>query len=238
MTELENNLPKHIGIICDGNRRFARMLNEISWKGHEYGAKKVEEVLDWCTELGIKEVTLWLFSTENLRRPSEEVQVLFRIGEQMARDFMKNPKVHEHKVKLSVIGDISIFPQGLREAAKEALEMTQNYNGLKLNIAAGYGGRQEIMRAIKLVAQKVKEGKLEPEAITPEILEAHMYSANVRDVDLIIRTSGEFRTSGFLLWKSDYAEYYFSEKLWPEFEKADLIKALVSYSERKRRFGK
>jgi len=231
-------LPKHVGIICDGNRRFAHAIGEVVWMGHEHGAKKVEDVLDWCIELGIKEVTLWLFSVENLNRPKEEVDVLFRLGEKLARDFAKNPKVHEHKVGLKIIGDASIFPEDVQIAIKEALDATKDYDNFRLNIAAGYGGRQEIINAVQKIALLVKEGKIEPEQITPQLFEAHMYSAQVPDVDLVIRTSGEQRTSGFLMWKTDYAEYHFTEKYWPEFEKEDLIKALIAYSERRRRFGK
>ena len=229
---------RHIVIICDGNRRFAHALGEVVWMGHEYGAKKVEEVIDWCIELGVKEITLWLFSIENLKRTKEEVEILFKIGEKMVRDFMKNPKVHEHKVRLSTVGDVTVFPASLQATIKEATEMTKDHGGLKFNVAVGYSGREEIISAVKKIGQLVKDGAINPEEITKEVLEAHMYSASVPDVDLIIRTSGEQRTSGFLMWKSDYAEYYFCDKLWPEFEKEDLVRAIVDYSERKRRFGK
>ena len=238
MDDNSTAVPMHIGIICDGNRRFAHMLGEVVWMGHEYGAKKVEDVIDWCIELGVKEITLWLFSIENLKRTKEEVEILFKIGEKMTRDFIKNPQVHEHKVKLSTIGDVAVFPESLQATINEATEMTKEYGGLKFNVAVGYSGREEIISAVKKIGQLVKEGKINPEDITKEVLEAHMYSASVPDVDLVIRTSGEQRTSGFLMWKSDYAEYYFCEKLWPAFEKEDLIKAIVDYSERKRRFGK
>ena len=234
---MELTLPKHLGIICDGNRRFARTLGEVVWMGHEYGAKKIEDILDWCVEIGLKEITLWLFSTENLKRSKEELEALFRIGEKMARDFIKNPKVYKHKVKFNVIGDISIFPESLQAAIKDASDTTKSHEGLKLNIAAGYGGKQEILSAVRRIAALVKENKLTPENVTMEMLEAQMYSARVPDVDLVIRTSGEQRLSGFLLWKTDYAEYYFTEKYWPEFEKEDLLKALIEFSERKRRFG-
>ncbi|MBI4095920.1 MAG: di-trans,poly-cis-decaprenylcistransferase [DPANN group archaeon] len=238
MIELGNSIPRHIGIICDGNRRFAHALGEVVWMGHEYGAKKVEEVLDWCFELGVKEVTLWLFSAENLKRPKEELGELFRIGENMTREFIKNPKIHQHKVRLSVIGDTSIFPAGLQAGIRDALEATKDYSNLRFNIAAGYGGKAEIISAVQKVGELIKDGKINPADVTKELLEAHMYSADVADVDLVIRTSGEQRTSGFLMWKSDYAEYYFCEKFWPAFEKEDLIKAIMDYSERKRRFGK
>lgn len=232
------NIPKHIGVICDGNRRFARALGEDLWRGHEYGAEKIDEVLEWCNELGIKILTLWLFSTENLNRPEDEKQELFRIANQTAKRFVENPKTHGNKIKLNVIGDLTVFPKDIQEEVNKAMEATKNYDNFILNVAVGYGGKQEILNGVKRIAKLVAEGKLKPEEITKEVLEANMYSGMVPDVDLVIRTSGEQRTSGFLMWKTDYSEFYFTEKYWPEFEKEDLIKAIMSYAERHRRFGK
>jgi len=231
------NIPKHIGIICDGNRRFADTLGEELWKGHEYGSEKIDDVLEWCNELGIKMLTLWLFSTENFNRPENEKEELFRIAKETAKRFIENPKVHEIKIKLNVIGNLSLFPEDVQTEVNKAVDITKDYDGFLLNIAVGYGGKQEILDGIKRIIKLVSEGKLKPEEITKEILDANIYSSMVPNVDLVIRTSGEKRTSGFLIWKTDYAEYYFSEKFWPEFDKEDLIKALVEYNERKRRFG-
>ncbi|MFH0869352.1 MAG: polyprenyl diphosphate synthase [archaeon] len=235
---MELQLPQHVGIICDGNRRFARTLGDEAAKGHEYGADKIEDVLDWCHEIGIKTLTLWLFSTENFNRSPEELKGLFRIAEKTAHKFADDKRTHENKIKLGFIGDIEKFPDHVKNALSYALEKTKGYDNFHFNVAVGYGGKHEIINAVKKVAQLVKEGKLNPEDITKEVFELQMYSANVPEVDLVIRTSGEQRTSGFMLWKTDYAEYYFTEKYWPEFEKEDFINALVSYSERKRRFGK
>lgn len=231
-------LPRHVGIICDGNRRFAKTLGDEITKGHEYGADKIEEVLDWCREIGIKNLTLWLFSNENFNRTPEELDALFKLAEKTAHKFANDERTHKHRIKLHVVGDVEKFPDGVKEALNYALEKTKDYGNFQLNVAVGYGGKHEIVNAVKKIATLVKEGKLNPEDITKELFEMHLYSANIPDVDLVIRTSGEQRTSGFLIWKTDYAEYYFTEKYWPELEKEDFINALVSYSERKRRFGK
>ncbi len=228
--------PKHIGIIMDGNRRFAKMLGEQAWRGHIYGREKLEQVLDWCRELNIKTLTVWAFSKENFQRDPEEVSILMDCFEKGFVDLAKDERVHKHKIKLSIIGDMQMFPQKVRQAAQAALDATKDYSDFNFNVVMGYGGRQEIIDAANKVAEKIRAGQLEQ--INENIFESHLYSKDIPDVDLVIRTSGEFRTSGFLMWKSDYAEYYFCDKLWPEFEKEDLVKALVSYSERKRRFGK
>jgi len=235
---MEATIPKHIGIICDGNRRFAHTLGEIVWFGHERGANKIYDVLEWCKEMGVTSITLWLFSTENFSRSKEEVDTLFKIAEDFGYKFLKYKKTYENKVKFSFIGDISLFPENIQILIKEMEEKTKDHTGLKFNIAGGYGGKQEIIDAVKLIAKKIECGDLKSEQITKELFEAQMYSAQVPDVDLVIRTSGEQRTSGFLMWKTDYAEYFFSEKYWPEFTKEDFLKAIMAYSNRKRRYGK
>ena len=230
------NLPKHIGIIMDGNRRFATMLGEESWKGHFYGAEKVEEVLDWCRELNIKTLTVWAFSMENFSRAAEEVSVIMDIFVKYFNKFANDERVHKNKVQLKVVGNLGLFPKEVQAAAQDAMEKTKSHDRFEFNVVMGYGGRQEILDAAKKVADKLKSGEIMQ--VDKDVFESHLCSRDVPDVDLVIRTSGEQRTSGFLMWKSDYAEYYFCEKLWPEFEKQDLMKAIVYYSERKRRFGK
>jgi len=232
------NIPKHVGIICDGNRRFARALGEEPWKGHEQGADKIQDVVEWCLEFGIKYLTLWLFSTENFARPEKEKEEIFKIAKKAAKKFLESSKVHENKIRLTVIGNLNLFPQDVREEIQKAVEATKTYNNFFLNVAIGYGGKEEILDCVKQIAKQIAEGKLKPEDITKEILDKNMYSATIPDVDLVIRTSGEQRTSGFLIWKTDYAEFYFSEKFWPEFEKEDFLKAIMVYSERERRFGR
>src|SRR3989344_5522733 len=233
MVKDDLEIPKHIGIICDGNRRFAHTLGEVVWFGHEQGAKKIEEVLGWCKELGINSLTLWLFSTENFSRTKEEIETIFKIGENFGKRFLE-----EKQIKFKFIGDLSLFPENIQNLIKQMEEKTKEHTKFNFNIAAGYGGKQEIIDAAKLIAKKIELGELKSEHITKELFEAHMYSAAVPEVDLVIRTSGELRTSGFLMWKTDYAEYFFSEKYWPEFTKEDFVRAIMSYSARKRRYGK
>ncbi|MBI2041090.1 MAG: di-trans,poly-cis-decaprenylcistransferase [DPANN group archaeon] len=231
-------VPKHIGIIMDGNRRFAKMLGEQAWKGHAYGREKLEQVLDWCRELNLKTLTVWAFSRENFEREPEEVKILMNLFEQGFLDLAKDERMHKFKIKLNVVGDLTLFPQKVRDAVKFALDATKNYSDFSFNIVMGYGGRQEILDAVSKITAQMESGELAAGKITEELIESNMYSKDLPDVDLVIRTSGEQRTSGFLMWKSDYAEYYFCDKLWPAFEKEDLVKAIVDYSERKRRFGK
>jgi len=232
------NIPKHIGIICDGNRRFAKVLGEEPWRGHELGAEKIREIITWCHEFGIKILTLWLFSTENFKRPDEEKEKLFEIAKKTADDFIKEPLVKEYGIRLNLIGNLTRFPEDVKSALQNAVEQTKNNSGFLLNIAIGYGGKHEILECVRKIAKLVSEGKLKPEEINFSVLNNNMYSGNIPNVDLVIRTSGEQRTSGFLIWKTDYAEYYFSEKYWPEFDKDEFIKALMEYSRRQRRFGK
>ena len=231
-------IPKHIGIICDGNRRFAHTLGEAIWMGHEHGAEKIEDVLNWCRQIGVKSLTLWLFSTENFSRSKEEVDMIFKIGENFGKKFLEDKRVYENKIKFSFIGDLSLFPENIQTLMRQIKEKTKDHNGINFNVAGGYGGKQEIIDAVKLISKKIESGEIKSEQITKELIEAHMYSSQVPDVDLVIRTSGEKRTSGFLMWKTDYAEYFFSDKYWPEFSKEDLLKAVMDYSNRKRRFGK
>jgi len=238
MVKDDLEIPKHIGIICDGNRRFAHTLGEVVWFGHEQGAKKIEEVLNWCKELGINSLTLWLFSTENFSRTKEEIETIFKIGENFGKRFLEDKQIYENQIKFKFIGDLSLFPENIQNLIKQMEEKTKEHTKFNFNIAAGYGGKQEIIDAAKLIAKKIELGELKSEHITKELFEAHMYSAAVPEVDLVIRTSGELRTSGFLMWKTDYAEYFFSEKYWPEFTKEDFVRAIMSYSARKRRYGK
>ena len=157
-------IPEHVGIICDGNRRFAKALNEVQiWKGHEYGAEKIDDVIDWCDEIGVKTLTLWLFSTENFNRSEEEKQELFRIAKETIRRFINNPRTHEKQIKLDVIGDLTLFPHDVQEELRKALAVTKDYTGFLLNIAVGYGGKHEILTSVRKIAKLVLDGKLKPE---------------------------------------------------------------------------
>ena len=241
-------LPRHIGIIMDGNRRFARLAGIDAKSGHDYGASKAREVLDWCLELGIEHVTLWGFSTENRGRSDEEVAHLHRLFAEQATDLLEDPRLHRNRVRVRIIGDIDDFPDEARAALQRMEDATATYDGMHLNIALGYGGREEIVAAVREILRATKEA--EPRAPAGDVLgrladeldadaiRAHLYTAGLPDPDFVIRTSGEVRLSGFLLWQTAYAEFYFCDAFWPEFRKIDFLRALRSYQARERRFGR
>ena len=236
MEPSDNNIPKHVGIIIDGNRRFAKRLMMKPWKGHEWGAKKFEKLLEWCMTLGIKELTLYTFSIENFNRPKEEFDYLMSLFDKTFTEAKSNEKIHKNKIRISFIGRTYMFPEKVQKAMNELSSSTKDYNGLIVNFAMAYGGRAEIIDATKKIAQQIKEGKLDIESINEEVFKKNIYLES--EPDLIIRTSGEKRLSGFLLWQGSYAEIYWCEKLWPEFEKEDFLTAIEDYSKRQRRFGK
>jgi tritrans,polycis-undecaprenyl-diphosphate synthase [geranylgeranyl-diphosphate specific] len=230
------NVPKHIGIILDGNRRFSKKLMLKPWMGHEWGAKKVEKLFDWVKEIGIKEVTLYAFSVENFNRPKKEFEFLMKVFDDEFGRLLKDERLHKDKVRINFIGRIWMFPKEIHEKMKKLMEMTKNYDNYIFNFAMAYGGRAEIIDATKKIAEKIKKGELNVDEINEEVFRKELYMES--EPDLVIRTSGEQRTSGFLLWQGSYAEFYFCEKLWPEFEKEDLLKAINDYNNRERRFGK
>lgn len=229
-------IPKHIGIILDGNRRFSKRLMLKPWMGHEWGAKKVEKLLEWGKELGIHELTLYAFSVENFNRPKEEFDYLMKLFEKEFERLKDDKRVYENKIRINVIGRIWMFPKEVQEKMREIMKRTKDHSDYIINFAMAYGGRAEIIDATKKIAERIKKGELGVEDINEEVFSKNLYMDS--EPDLIIRTSGEQRTSGFLLWQGSYAEFYFCEKLWPEFEKEDLVKAIESYNGRDRRFGK
>ena len=235
-------MPEHIGVILDGNRRWARMHGLKPWLGHRAGAKKVEELLRWCLELGIKSVTLYSFSTENFNRSPEEVMALMELFEEKLRELKRSDVVHKHRVRVKVIGRLELLPGYLRELAREVEEATKDYDEHFLNVAIAYGGRAEIVDAVRKIAEDVRAGLLDPSDIDEELFERYLYTSHlpeeVRDPDLIIRTSGEERLSGFLLWQSAYSELCFIDVFWPEFRRIDLLRAIRTYQGRQRRFGR
>jgi short-chain Z-isoprenyl diphosphate synthase len=235
-------LPQHIGLILDGNRRYARAagLADIL-EGHRLGANKLEEVLTWCEELEVRMVSIWILSTENMMRPPEELGGLLALIEHKLRDTARDPKVHRKRMRIRVIGKLDILPDSMREAIREAEEATKHYDGFLLNVALGYGGRQEIADAVQALlrdraAQKMSLERATDE-VTPENLGKYLYTYDLPDPDLIIRTSGEVRLSGFLLWQSAYSEFYFCDAYWPAFRRIDLMRAIRSYQQRERRYG-
>ncbi len=235
-------LPRHIGIIMDGNRRFARSAGLDVHAGHDYGAGKARELLDWCLELGIRHVTLWGFSNDNRNRSPEEVAHLLSLFEQQARELIEDLRLHQNQVRVRIIGEIDDFPEVTKQALRAMEEATAEYNNMHLNVALGYGGREEIVTAVRsLLKEKLAQGASLAELsenLGAEEIGRHLYTAGTPDPDFVIRTSGEVRLSGFLLWQTAYSEFYFCEAFWPEFRKIDFLRALRSFQARERRFGK
>lgn len=233
-------IPKHVGIILDGNRRWASAKSYPRWVGHAIGAETAEQVLDWCNELGIEIVTLYALSTENLQRDKEEVKELFELFEQKIKELINDSRIYKNEVRVKAIGKLELLPDRLVNLLKEVEERTKNFSKQFLNIAIAYGGRQEIVDGVKRIAQMVKEGKIVPEKIDHKTIESTLYTSYLPnpEPDLIVRTSGEERLSGFLLWQSAYSELVFMDVYWPDFRKIDLMRAIRTYQKRKRRFGK
>lgn len=236
-----NPLPRHLGIILDGNRRHGleNGLTDPS-RLYEPGAAKLDDVLDWCSELAIPAVTLFVCSTDNLARAPEQVSgILAAVGAKLAK-LAADPRTHARRVRVAAIGRLDLLPPSILETIEKAAHATEDYDNLVLTIAIGYGGREEIIDAVRaLLLEQGKGAPLEElvARITPEELRRHLYMPDAPDPDLIIRTSGEFRLSGFLLWQSTYSEFYFADVYWPAFRKIDLLRAIRSFQGRNRRFG-
>jgi undecaprenyl diphosphate synthase len=224
-----NELPNHIAIIMDGNGRWAKMRNLPRTFGHRQGIKSVREVIEGCTELGIKILTLYAFSTENWQRPKTEIRFLMRL----LYNYLKREaeELHKKNIKLTTIGDITKLPENVQSEIEHIKNVTKNNSGLILNLALNYGGRSEIIESIKKLVKSKKE-------INEQNLSEFMYTSGLPDPDLLIRTSGELRISNFLLWQIAYTELYFTDVLWPDFRKEDLYKAIIDYQSRDRRFGR
>jgi short-chain Z-isoprenyl diphosphate synthase len=240
---LKGRMPGHVGIILDGNRRHARALNITDPDAiYNLGADKLQDVLEWCAALGIKTVTLWVLSTDNFKRSPEEMSSILAAIERRMRQLAEEPEIHRRKVKVRASGRLDVLPASVVEAINAAIEATQDYDAMCINIAVAYGGREEIIDAIrKLLIEKEGQGKTLPtiaRELTPADIARHLYSADLPEPDLIIRTSGEVRLSGFLLWQSVYSEFYFSDVYWPAFRKIDFLRAVRSFQQRTRRFGK
>lgn len=233
------NKPEHIAIILDGNRRWATEQSLNPWMGHHFGAGKVEDLLYWCLDLKVKSITLYAFSTENFVRAPQEVEQIMQIAGEKLREIITDERIHKNKVRFKVIGRVRLLPRSLQELVREAEEATKDYDEHFLNLALAYGGRAEIVDAAKKIAKEVEKGKLKPDAIDEQLFETHLYTAYLpkQDPDLIIRTSGEERLSGFLLWQSAYSELCFLDVYWPDFRRIDLLRAVRTFQKRKRRFG-
>lgn len=235
----KDKMPRHVAIIMDGNRRYSKIQGNVNViEGHKRGVDTLENVLEWCIDLGIDIVTVYAFSTENFNRSEEEVKDLMNLFVNKFLSISTNKKIHKNKVRLKAVGKLELFPEDVRDAIKDAEKSTEDYDKRLINIAMGYDGRVEIVDAFKTIAQEVKEGKIEPEDIDEDMINDNLYTAGLEDPNLVIRTSGEERLSGFLLWQSSYSELYFTDSLWPELRKVDFLRAIRSYTQRQRRFGR
>lgn len=231
----ENNIPTHVAIIMDGNRRWARKRNIDYRLGHKEGAKTLEKIVRYAKKAGIKYITVYAFSTENWKRTSEEVSALMLLLKTYLDDYGKRADTENIKVK--VLGDITALTPGLQKSIKKCEERTKDNDGIYFSICINYGGRDEIVHAVKNIAQDVKDGKIEIDDINEELMNNYLYTREIPDPDLIIRTSGELRTSGFLTWQSVYSEYLFMDKYWPDFSEDDIDFAIKEYQKRNRKFG-
>jgi short-chain Z-isoprenyl diphosphate synthase len=234
-------LPRHLGIILDGNRRYAKKVGITDpLEIYDIGARKLDDVLAWCRELQVPTVTLWVFSPENLRRPTAEVSGIFAAIDAKLNALTRDPRIHEGRVRVRAIGKLSLIPEATKVAIRAAEEATAAYDGMVLNIAVAYGGRQEIVDAVSAFLTDNLTDMSLPEVIarlTPEAVGRYLYTAGLPDPDLIIRTSGEIRLSGFMLWQSAHSEFYFTDVHWPAFRKIDFLRAIRTYQLRRRRFG-
>ena len=235
-------LPRHVGVIMDGNRRFARALGIDDASGHDHGAGKARDVLEWALELGITHMTLWGFSSDNRNRPPDEVAHLHALFAAQAREFLTDERLRAHQVQVRVIGDIDDFPEVTKAALRELEASTADFDRLHLHVALGYGGREEIVAAVKrLLRERADQGddlRDAAERLCIDDIQRHLYTAGTPDPDFVIRTSGEVRLSGFLLWQTAYSEFYFCDAFWPEFRKIDFLRAIRSFQQRERRFGR
>ncbi|MBO5349578.1 MAG: isoprenyl transferase [Clostridia bacterium] len=235
MGEDTKNIPQHIAIIMDGNRRWARERNLNVSEGHKRGAEILEKIAYYCNKIQIKYLTVYAFSTENWKRSKEEVGALMNLLRFYLDKFSK--RADTENIKIKVLGDIEVLEEGLKKSIKKAIEKTKANTGLTLNIALNYGGRAELTTAMKKIATKVKQGLLNPDDITESTIESNLYTAGNPDPDLLIRTSGELRTSNFLPWQIVYSEFIFKDKFWPEFNEDDINQAINIYQKRNRKFG-
>jgi undecaprenyl diphosphate synthase len=230
------NLPKHLAIIMDGNGRWAKNQGMLRVFGHEKGTKSVKQTVENCARLGIDFLTLYAFSTENWNRPKIEVDTLMKLLVSSLKKELKT--LQSNNIKLNAIGNLDNLPTGVRKELIEVIEKTKANTRMTLTLALSYGARDEIINAVKIISEKVKNNIISIDAIEESIINQHLYTQNMPDVDLVIRTSGEHRISNFLLWQIAYAEFYFTDVLWPDFNEDELYKALLSYQKRERRFGK
>jgi undecaprenyl diphosphate synthase len=232
----KNNLPKHLAIIMDGNGRWAKQKGFLRAFGHENGAKAVRTTVETCAKLGIENLTLYAFSTENWNRPKLEVEILMKLLISSLKNELKT--LQNNNIRLNSIGNLDLLPKSAQKELHEVISKTADNSRMVLTLALSYGSREEIVNAVKNISDKVKNNIISLDTIDESIINQHLYTQNLPDVDLLIRTSGEHRISNFLLWQIAYAELYFTDVLWPDFKDEDLYEAIISYQKRERRFGK
>lgn len=231
----KSSIPKHIAIIMDGNRRWARKQGKTASYGHKEGAKTLEKIVRYANKIGLKYITVYAFSTENWKRAEDEVSALMMLLQNYLDDYSKRADTENIRVK--ILGDISALSSGMQKSILKCMDRTKENTGVTFNIALNYGGRDEIVKAVKKIAQDVKDGKIEANDINEEMISNNLYTKGMPDPDLLIRTSGELRLSNFLPWQVVYSEFLFIDKNWPEFTEEDLDDAIVEYQKRTRKFG-
>ena len=231
----KEKMPNHIAIIMDGNRRWAAAQGKNASFGHRQGAKTLEKIVRYANKIGLKYITVYAFSTENWKRAEEEVNGLMILFKTYLDDYAK--RADTENIKVNILGDISAFNEDLQKSMLKCMERTKENTGVVFSIAINYGGRAELIRAMKSIATEVKEGKINIENIDETMITNHLYTVGIPDPDLIIRTSNELRLSGFLIWQASYSEFYFTDINWPDFDEEALDKAIVEYQNRNRRFG-
>ena len=231
----KENLPNHIAIIMDGNRRWAKAKGKPASFGHKEGAKTLEKIVRYANKIGIKYITVYAFSTENWKRKAEEVSALMALFQSYLDDYSK--RADSENIKVKILGSREGLSEKMKDSIQRCMERTKNNTGITFNIALNYGGRDEILKAVKEIATEIKDGKISPEEITEETISDKLYTKGEPDPDLLIRTSGEIRLSNFLPWQLVYTEFLFVEKNWPDFTENDLDEAIIEYQKRTRKFG-
>ncbi|MEH1921993.1 isoprenyl transferase [Nostoc sp.] len=236
-TDLKRELlPQHVAVIMDGNGRWAKRQGLPRIMGHKRGVDALKDLLRCCQDWGIQALTAYAFSTENWKRPQEEVDFLMTLFQRVLRQELR--EMVEENVQIKFVGNLQDLPRSLQQEISRSMEETKNNRGIRFSVATNYGGRQEILQACQAIAKQVQQGLLQPDEINEQVFESHLYTAGVTDPDLLIRTSGEMRLSNFLLWQMAYGEIYITDALWPDFDRAEFHRALCAYQQRERRFGK
>ncbi|MEH2175862.1 isoprenyl transferase [Nostoc sp.] len=236
-TDLKRELlPHHVAVIMDGNGRWAKRQGLPRIMGHKRGVDALKDLLRCCQDWGIQALTAYAFSTENWKRPQEEVDFLMTLFQRVLRQELR--EMVEENVQIKFVGNLQDLPRSLQQEISRSMEETKNNRGIRFSVATNYGGRQEILQACQAIAKQVQQGMLQPNEINEQVFESHLYTAGITDPDLLIRTSGEMRLSNFLLWQMAYGEIYITDALWPDFDRAEFHRALCAYQQRERRFGK